>query len=140
MTALEEQRIERLLSMSQRLIAALEADVTLLKSGKARALHTTDPEIVRLSALYGREAAALQAQAAKSVRPELAKKLTEATARFRSLLETQIRLLTRMRNASEGLIRAVAEEMERRRAPVTPYRGTGGAALAAKPILINSVA
>jgi len=140
MTAAEEQRIERLLSMAQRLIEALECDVTQLKSGKTGSLRTIDPEIVRLSALYGREAAALTAQAAKSTRPDLVNKLTEATARFRALLEMQLRLLTRMRSASEGMIHAVAEEIERRRAPTTPYRGLGRAPSAARPMLINSVA
>ena len=117
----EEERIERLLAMAERLIAALEADVALLKAGKARGLRTAEPEIARLSALYGREAAGLNLQDAKTSRPDLVKKLTEATGNFRALLETQMRLLTRMRAASEGIVRAVAEEIERRHAPLRTY-------------------
>ncbi|MBV8979110.1 MAG: hypothetical protein JO261_05380 [Alphaproteobacteria bacterium] len=139
MSGAEEQRIERLLAMAERLIAVLEADVALLKSGKARGLKTTDPEIVRLSALYGREAAGLNAQAAKAAQPEMVKRLTEATGRFRALLEIQMRLLARMRAASEGMIHAVAEEIERRRAPLRTY-GLSPAARNSGALLYNNVA
>jgi hypothetical protein len=64
--------------------------------------------------------------------------LTEATTRFRDLLGAQTRLLTRLRGASEGMIRAVAEEMERQSAPLRTY----GAARGARPggaMLYNTV-
>ncbi len=60
----EELRIERLLAMAARLIEALEKDIASLKSGNARDLRTVDPEIQKLSVLYGREAAALNPKAA----------------------------------------------------------------------------
>ena len=117
----EAERIERLIAMAQRLIEALECDVASLRAGNPRGLRTIDPEMLKLSALYSREAQGLNPEAAKSAPAELRRKLTDATAKFRELLTTQTRLLTRLRGASEGMIRAVAEEIDRQRAPLKPY-------------------
>jgi uncharacterized membrane protein YccC len=136
----EELRIERLLAMAARLIDALEKDIASLKSGNARDLRTVDPEIQKLSALYSREAAALNPKAAIHTPLELRKRLFDTTKKFRDLLSAQTRLLTRLRGASEGMIRAVAEEIERRNAPLRGYGATP--AQAPRPrnaMLYNSV-
>jgi hypothetical protein len=136
----EEQRIERLLSMATRLIDALEADITALKAGKPQALRTIDPEIQKLSALYSREAAGLNPKAAESAPLELRKRLFDSTKKFRELLSAQTRLLTRLRGASEGMIRAVAEEIERKNAPLRTYGGTPSQApRSSGAMLYNSV-
>jgi hypothetical protein len=135
----EDQRIERLISMAQRLIEALESDIAALKAGKARSLRTIEPEILKLSALYSREAAGLSTDAAKRAPAELRKRLFEATAKFRDLLGAQTRLITRLRGASEGMIRAVAEEVERRRAPLRTYGAIAQRPRASGAMLFNSV-
>ncbi len=132
----EEQRIERLIAMAERLIAVLENDIAALRAGKPRDMRSIEPEILRLTALYGREASGLNPNAAGS---ELRRRLIDATGRFRELLGTQMRLLTRMRGATEGMIRAVAEEIERRRAPLSPYGATGHAPRQSGAMLYNSV-
>jgi hypothetical protein len=43
------------------------------------------------------------------------------TGHFRDTLKLHQRLLIRMRNASEGLVKAVAHEVERQRAPKVTY-------------------
>jgi hypothetical protein len=135
----EDQRIERLISLAARLIEVLESDIAALKSGNTRALRTTDPEILRLSALYSREAAGLNPNAAKSAPLALRRRLFEATGKFRDLLAAQTRLLTRMRGASEGMIRAVAEEIERQRTPLRPYAAVAQAPRSGGALLYNSV-
>ena len=137
----EEQRMERLIAMAARLIEALENDIAALKSGNPRGLRTIDPEIQKLTLLYNREAAGLNPDAAKGASLELRRRLMEATGKFRDLLGAQTRLLTRLRGASEGMVRAVAEEMERQRAPMRPY-GSGAiqASRAGGSLLHNSVA
>jgi hypothetical protein len=117
----DDLRIERLLTMAMRLIEALESDIVALKAGNPRAMRTIDPEIQKLSALYSREAAGINPKAAAAAPPELRKRLFDATQKFRDLLAAQTRLLTRLRGASEGMIRAVAEEVERQRAPLRTY-------------------
>ena len=120
----EEKRLERVLSMAVRLIEALEGDIAALKSGNPRGLRSIDPEIQKLSALYAREASGINPKAAVSAPLELRKRLFEATKKFRDLLAAQARLLSRLRGASEGMVRAVAEELERSRAPLRTYGAT----------------
>lgn len=135
-----EQRIERLIAMAGRLIEALENDIASLKAGNARGLRTIDPEIQKLTLLYSREASGLDAESAKKAPQELRKRLSDATGRFRDLLGHQTRLLTRLRNASEGIVRAVAEEIERQRAPMRTYGPSSTQMASARsPMLYNSV-
>jgi hypothetical protein len=117
----DPQKIELLIAMAERLIAAIEADIAALKAGRPRELRTTDPEIQRLSVLYSREAAGLDPARAKAVPSELRRKFFATTAKFRDALALHARLLTRVRNASEGIVKAVAEEIERRCAPTCTY-------------------
>ena len=136
----DEQRIERLVSMATRLIEALESDIAALKKGNARGLRTIDPEIQKLTALYSREAHSFNPKIVAAAPADLRKRLFDATKKFRELLTAQTRLLTRLRGASEGMIRAVAEEVERQRAPMRVYGAS--AAQASRPtgaMLYNSV-
>jgi hypothetical protein len=120
----EVQRVERVIAMAERLIAALETDIAQLKAGSAKNLRTIDPEIQQLSALYARDLASLDARAAKAVPAPMRTRLVSATTRIRETLSRHNRLVNRLRNASEGLIKAVAEEVERRRASLRTYQRT----------------
>ena len=66
--------------------------------------------------------AALQAAPA-----EARARLTAATNRFQDVLTLHGRVLMRIRNASEGIIKAVAEEVEKRRSRARPYSPAHGA-------------
>ena len=61
-----DERIERLVKLGERLIEAIEADIAALKAGKPQAMRTADPEIQKLSALYGREAQGFNADTTKT--------------------------------------------------------------------------
>ncbi|MEI9996351.1 MAG: hypothetical protein WDM91_17265 [Rhizomicrobium sp.] len=117
----ESERIERLVKLAERLIEAIEADIAALKAGKPQQMRTTDPEIQRLSALYGREAHGLTPDAAKAAPAPLRARFVDVTNRFRDLLQLHGRMLTRVRNASEGMIKAIAAEVDRRAAPTRTY-------------------
>ena len=117
----DPQKIELLITMAERLIAAIEADIAALRAGRPLELQTIDPEIQRLSALYSREAAGLDPARAKAAPSELRRKFFVTTAKFRDALTLHARLLTRVRNTSEGIVKAVAEEIDRRRAPMCTY-------------------
>jgi len=119
--SLDSEKIELLIVMAERLTAAIEADIAALKAGKPQEMRTLDPEIQRLSLNYGREAAGFEPARARSVPVELRRRLTQVTGSFREKLAQHTRLLTRMRNASEGIVKAVAEEVERIRAPKITY-------------------
>jgi hypothetical protein len=136
----EAEKIELLIAMAERLAAAIEADIAALKAGRPQEMRSLDPEIQRLSATYGREAATFDPVRAKAAPLELRKRFVATTRRFKDLLTLQTRLLTRMRNASEGIVKAVADEVERRRAPLTTYSPGASAYRPAKgAIVFNSV-
>ena len=117
----QTQRIELLTKMAERLIEAIEGDLAALKAGKPQQMRTLDPEIQRLSATYGREAAGLTAEMTKAVPALVRGRFFDVTKRFKELLELHARMVARVRNASEGVIKAVADEVNRRAQPTRTY-------------------
>lgn len=128
-----DPRIARLIAMAERLSAALSADVAALEQGRPREMKSLDPEIQKLTAVYGREAATLNHAAIDAAPAEERARLFAATKRFRDVLSLHGRVLTRIRNASEGLIKAVAVEVERHVSRARPYVPPAYAAKHASP-------
>src|SRR4051812_2525242 len=120
-------RIERLIAMAERLITALEYDIAALKEGRT-ILATADPEIQKLTAIYGREAQGFDPRIAQSAPAPLRQRFVAITAKFREVLQLHARMITRVKNASEGIIRAIADEVERSNAPMRTYGPRPGAA------------
>ena len=114
-------RVERLISLAERLIAALENDIAELKSGRTATLRTNDPEIQKLTALYTREAQGFDPRIAQSAPPTLRQRFVAITAKFREVLQLHARMIARVKNASEGIVRAIADEVERASAPMRTY-------------------
>ncbi len=79
MTDPQTQKIENLVKLAERLIEAIEGDIAALKAGTPQQMRTTDPEIQKLSALYGREAQGLTADAAKAAPAPLRMRFAEVT-------------------------------------------------------------
>ena len=121
-------RIERLIAMAERLIVALEGDIAELKNGRTMTLRTNDPEIQKLTALYGREAQGFDPRIAQSAPPSLRQRFIAITAKFREVLQMHARMLLKVKNASEGIVRAIAAEVERINAPMRTYGPRPGAA------------
>lgn len=117
----DAQKIETLITMAERLTAAFEADIAALQAGRPNEMPSLDPEIQKLSLTYTREVSSLDPARAKMAPPELRKRLVGATGRFRDALKLHNRLLTRVRNTTEGLIKAIADEVDRARARQTTY-------------------
>ncbi|MEJ1968017.1 MAG: hypothetical protein WDN03_05145 [Rhizomicrobium sp.] len=117
----QTEQIERLVKMAERLIAAIEGDIAALQAGKPQAMRTLEPEVQRLSATYIRDAAGLSVDAARAAPAPLRSRFFETTKRFKEILSLHARMITRVRNASEGMIKAVAEELDRRAAPTRTY-------------------
>ena len=121
-------RIERLIAMAERLTGMLERDIAALKAGKPQELSVSDPEFQRLTVTYGREAQGFDPRIAQSARAELRTRFLTITAKFREMLQLHGRMLTRMMNASEGMVRAIAQEVERVNAPIRTYGPRPGTA------------
>ena len=114
-------RIERLIMLAERLIAALEGDIAVLKEGRTAELSTNDPEIQKLTAVYGREAQGFDPRIAQSAPGPLRQRFIAITAKFREVLQMHARMIARVKNASEGMVRAIAAEVERASAPMRTY-------------------
>ncbi len=133
--ATQTLRLEQLLTMSKRIGDAIAADIAALEHGAFGDLGTADPEIEKLCAHYGREITALKnAGGIKHAPPQLVARLRESGARLNKLLGRHEQLIKCMREASEGLVKAVAEEVEKARSDGAPYtanpqarRSPGGA-------------
>ena len=117
----DDPRVERLIGLAERLVAALETDIEALKTGRPQALVTNDPEIQKLTALYTREAQGFDPRIAQAAAPSLRQRFMAVTAKFRDVLALHGRLLMRVKNASEGMIQAIAREVERNNAPTRTY-------------------
>ena len=122
-------RIERMIALAERLVAVLESDIVVLKSGNPGALASNDPEVQKLTALYGREAQNFDIRIAQAAPVPLRTRFMAITVKFREVLQLHTRLLARVKNASEGMIKAIAEEVNRMNAPTRTYgpRPTYGA-------------
>jgi len=115
-------RCEQLLAMSLRIGDAIEADIHALEKGRFDALKTADPDIERLCAIYGREIKALKSDGGvQGVPSGLIAKLKESGARLNGLLARHERLVGCMKSISEGLVQAVAEEVQKTRERAAPY-------------------
>ena len=133
-------RIERLIAMAERLIAALECDIAELLNGRTATLKTLEPEIQKLTVLYGREAQGFDPRLARSAPPPLRLRFFAITAKFREVLQLHARMLTRVKNASEGIVRAIATEVERANAPMRTYGPRPGIApVSPGAMVFNSV-
>jgi hypothetical protein len=117
----DDSKVERLISMAERLIVALEADITALKAGTPSKMVSLDPEIQKLSAVYGREAQTFDIRVAKAAPPPLRARFMAITTKFRQVLQLHARMVARVKNASEGMVQAIAREVERMNAPTRTY-------------------
>jgi hypothetical protein len=118
----QRMRLEQLLTVSRRLTAAIGEDIAALEAGSFEELRTTDPEIERLCAFYGREIRALKAEGGVKRAPApLLAAMRESGAELDRLLKHHEHLVAAMREAAEGLVKAVAEGVEQSRAGAAPY-------------------
>jgi uncharacterized protein (DUF305 family) len=117
----DQPKIERLITMAERLIVALEGDIAALKAGAPTQMVSMDPEIQKLSVIYGREAQNFDIRIAKAAPLALRTRFLTITAKFREVLQLHARMLVRVKNASEGMIQAIAREVERMNAPTRTY-------------------
>ena len=120
MTA-DARKIERLMTLTERLTEALQADIAALERGRPREMRSPGPEVQQLTLLYTREAANFGPSAVQLLPKDARATLTAATARFREVLAEHGRILTRVKNATEGMIQAIAEDVAKKKNAQRPY-------------------
>jgi hypothetical protein len=117
----DPRKIERLMALTARLTEALTADIAALERGRPREMRSPSAEVQQLTALYAREAASFAPSAVQTLPKEARDQLTSATAAFRDVLARHGRILTRVRSTTEGMIRAIADDVARRKNAQRPY-------------------
>ena len=133
-------KVERLILLTDRLSETLTADVKSLEGGNAKALRSVEMSFQQLMVSYTREAASTNAAVLKAVAPELRQKLMQSVKTMNDLLARHQRLITRVRNASEGMIQAIAKEVERRQVSQRSYaRVPAGRAQPSGAMVYNNV-
>ncbi len=137
--SVDTRKIERLVALTLRLTEALQADIAALERGRPREMRSHQADVQQLTALYTREAQAFSVDAVKSLPREARDQLTQATTRFREVLALHVRILNRVRGATEGMIRAIAEDVAKRRAAQRPYTPKPAASRSPGALIHNSV-
>jgi hypothetical protein len=140
MSDVAKGKIDRLILLTDRLSEMLGADIKALETAGVKSLNSVEPSFQQLMLTYTREAVSVNAMVIKSVSPELRQKLTQSAKAMNDLLARHQRLVTRVRNASEGMIQAIAKEVERRQTSQRSYARTPAARpQAAGAMVYNSV-
>jgi hypothetical protein len=117
----DSRKIERLMALTARLTEALSADIDALERGRPREMRSPGLEVQQMTALYAREAASFAPSAVQALPKDARDQLTAATAEFRDVLARHGRILTRVRITTEGMIRAIAADVAKRKSAQQPY-------------------
>jgi len=121
MSDVAKGKIDRLILLTDRLSEMLGADIKALEAGSVKSLNSVEHSFQQLMLTYTREATSVNAAVIKAISPELRQKLTQSVKAMNDLLKRHQRLVTRVRNASEGMIQAIAKEVERRQTSQRSY-------------------
>jgi hypothetical protein len=117
----DPRKIQRLMALTARLTDALTADIAALERGRPREMRSPSTEVQQLTALYTREAASFAPSVVQTLPKEARDQLKAATAAFRDVLAKHGRILTRVRTTTEGMIRAIADDVAKRKNAQLPY-------------------
>lgn len=135
----DPRKIERIVVLTERLTDVLEADIAALERGRPREMRAHQPDVQQMTALYSREANALSPEIVEALPRDARDHLTRVTARFREVLALHVRILTRVRSSTEGMIRAIAEDVAKRRNAQRPYTPKPPAAPSPGALIYNNV-
>ena len=122
---MKDPRLTTVMALAEQLVAIFEADITALQAGRPQAMASLIPQNQELIAAYGREAQGLSRTVLESAPEAARQQLETSTSRVRDVLNRHRRMVLCVKSASEGLVKAVAEEVDRRRARARPYTALG---------------
>ena len=118
------QKCEKLVALGDRIANLIGDDAAAIEKGRTGGLNSLDPTIQQLMTLYAREAGQITAATVKVLPAELRQTLAHSAKRMNETLTRHQRVVTRVKNASEGMIRAIAREVDRRRSSQRSYAPT----------------
>jgi hypothetical protein len=124
-----EQAIANLNVIMNRLVGTVEEETAHMRAGRIRDALALDGTKAQLARSYAAESARLKAarEVLGRAAPEALDKLIQRHHAFQALLQTNLVVLATAHAVSEGIIRGVSGELNRKRTPQT-YGVTGRAA------------
>ena len=116
-------RIVQLITLTDRLTALIAEQVKAFESNRPQDAAINAAETGRLANLYRHESLRIQAQPGllAGAPPALRDRLIEATRAFDAVLARHGRAVEAAKTITEGLVRAIAEEIGRQRGAVAGY-------------------
>lgn len=123
-----EQAIANLNAIMDRLVGTIEQETAHMRAGRIRDALALDGTKAQLARSYAAESARLKAakDALGRAAPESLDKLVQRHHAFQALLQTNLVVLATAHAVSEGIIRGVSGELNRKHTPQT-YGATGRA-------------
>jgi hypothetical protein len=125
-------RVEQLITLTETLNGRLTVEAQAFEERRTLQVASELDETAKLANLYRHECARVKAQPALIAEaPRDARlRLADATRAFESVMERHAIGLEAAKTLTEGLVRAIAQEVASQRAPAAGY-GAGGGATAA---------
>ena len=113
----ETAMLEKVVELTDRLTALLAAQARAFEQHRPQDAAASLAEVTRLTIDYRAGSAHVRAhpQLVETAAPELRRRLLAATEAFEAVLERQGRALAASKTITEGLVKAVAEEIAARR-------------------------
>ena len=120
--------LEGMVALTERLTQLLADQARAFEQHRPQEAAADLPEVTRLTAEYRAGSAHVRAnpQVAAAASPQLRARLITATEAFEAVLQRQGRALAASKTVTEGLVKAVAEEIAARRSVGQSY-GPGAA-------------
>lgn len=116
-------RVDQLVILTERLTDLIAKEATAFENRRPQDAAQYVEETAKLANLYRHESARVRANIAliSSADAALRQRLVRATEAFDAVLARQARALNAARTVTEGLVKAVAEEIANQRAPASGY-------------------
>jgi hypothetical protein len=137
------QMVGDLLTIMDALVATVEQETELVRSGQLRQAVELEKTKSELTSRYLADNARLKANASTTIAqglPKAMEMLRQRHESFRALLQINLAVLATAHAVSEGIIRGAAGELARRSAPQTygaSGREIGGSPRSAPPVAVS---
>jgi hypothetical protein len=117
------QRVEQLIVLTERLTAYLTAELKAFEARRPQDAAANSAETARLANLYRHESMRIRADPGLIAGAPLARrqKLVQATKTFDAVLQRHGRALAAAKTVTEGLVKAIAEEVASHRRRMVAY-------------------
>jgi hypothetical protein len=137
-----QQMVSNLLTIMDALVATVEQETELVRSGQLRQAVELEKTKSELTNRYLADNARLKANASAIAHdlPKAMEMLRQRHESFRALLQINLAVLATAHAVSEGIIRGAAGELARRSAPQTygaSGREVGGSPRSAPPVAVS---